>query len=249
MAGDWIKIESTTPDKPEVFAMAATLSLDPDAVVGKLVRLWAWVDSQSLDGNAVSVTNVTLDRITFCAGFAAALRSVGWMTGDDGLLSFPNFGRHNGKTAKARALTGKRVANHRSESNAASVTNVTHGPLPEKRREEKSLEKKKNAGAGEPCTVEQAREAATQAMIPAELGEEWFHNRASTHWTKTGIGGRDTTIGETNWRSDLVQWCRAVQAGRKDYPKPYATTQRPNGAGRPSRNDGTLNDPSEYREP
>jgi len=39
MAGDWIKLEHTTPDKPEVFAMADTLGIDPDAVTGKLCRV------------------------------------------------------------------------------------------------------------------------------------------------------------------------------------------------------------------
>jgi len=33
MAGDWIKFETTTPDKQEVHDIAATLNLDPDAVV------------------------------------------------------------------------------------------------------------------------------------------------------------------------------------------------------------------------
>ena len=41
MAGDWIKIEENTPDKPEVHKMASILGIDPDAVVGKLVRVWS----------------------------------------------------------------------------------------------------------------------------------------------------------------------------------------------------------------
>ena len=34
MAGDWIKFETVTPDKPEVYELAGLLNLDPDAVVG-----------------------------------------------------------------------------------------------------------------------------------------------------------------------------------------------------------------------
>lgn len=56
MAGDWIKFETTTPDKPEVDRIATVLDVDPDAVVGKLIRFWIWADQQALDGNAVSVT-------------------------------------------------------------------------------------------------------------------------------------------------------------------------------------------------
>ena len=44
MAGDWLKFEKVTMDKPEVFEMAGILGIDPDAVVGKLLRVWSWFD-------------------------------------------------------------------------------------------------------------------------------------------------------------------------------------------------------------
>jgi hypothetical protein len=131
MAGDWIKLEVSTPDKPEIDQMAKALNLDHDSVVGKCVRLWIWADQQSVDGNGISVTESLLDRVTYCKGFASALRQVGWLTGREGRLSIPNFDRHNGQTAKNRALTSKRVKKSR---NAPSVTES----LLEKRREEKS---------------------------------------------------------------------------------------------------------------
>lgn len=84
MASNWIKVEVITPDKPEIYHLAERLSLDPDAVLGKLIRLWVWVDQQTIDGNAncnaASVTKNAIDRITFATGFADALISVG--TGD-----------------------------------------------------------------------------------------------------------------------------------------------------------------------
>jgi len=130
MAGDWITVEDTTPDKPEVYRMAALLSMPPEQVVGHLVRIWVWADQQSLDGNAISVTEMTLDHIAQVTGFSKAMREVGWLNGSNGSMSLPNFDRHNGKTAKSRALTRKRVQRFRND---ASVTL----PLPEKRREEK----------------------------------------------------------------------------------------------------------------
>jgi len=136
MAGDWIKIEHATPDKPEVDTMANRLGIDPDAVVGKLIRLWIWADQQSIDGNALSVTDSFIDRRTFCAGFADALRQVGWLEGRDGRLSIPNFDRHNGQSSKQRALTARRVANHKRKGNDPSVTSAL--PREEKRREEKN---------------------------------------------------------------------------------------------------------------
>ena len=147
MAGDWIKIEHTLCDKPEVCQMAELLQIDPDAIVGKLVRFWSWCDQQTVSGNGLTVTKTFLDRITHQAGFADALLKVGWLTSRDNngclALSVPRFERHNGQTAKERANTNRRVAKSR-ECNANTVTNVTpeplQKPLPEKRREEKSIE-------------------------------------------------------------------------------------------------------------
>ncbi|MHC1668124.1 hypothetical protein ACODUO_03090 [Stenotrophomonas maltophilia] len=144
MAGDWIKFDVTTPDKPEVVKMAAVLGVDQDAVVGKLLRVWVWADQNSITSNGgcngVTVTSAFLDRLTFCPGFTEAMRSVGWLVGEDGNLSLPNFERHNGKTAKERAVTNRRVAKSRSgkgSSNGDGVTDVTvtplQEPLPEKR--------------------------------------------------------------------------------------------------------------------
>lgn len=144
MAGDWIKMEKITPDKPEVYAIANLLNIDPDAVFGKLFRVWSWFDDHSEIGNAPSVTKMLLDRITGVTGFADAMIDAGWMIEDDGQLLLPNFNRHNGQTAKNRALTAKRVSKTRNKSNADTVTgsndDVTQTPLPreEKRREEKS---------------------------------------------------------------------------------------------------------------
>lgn len=149
MAGDWIKIEVATPDKPEVVQMSNILGIDQDAVVGKLIRLWIWGDQQTVDGNALSVTEMFIDRCTYCPGFASALRTVGWLDGRDSRLSIPNFARHNGKPAKQRANTQKRVKGHRETCNDDSVTNV----LPEKRREE-SKKKTTSSKKFEPLKVE-----------------------------------------------------------------------------------------------
>jgi hypothetical protein len=152
MAGDWIKVEHATPDKPEVYTMATILDIDPDAVVGKLIRFWAWCDQQSISGNALTVTESVLDRITHQPGFSDALRKVAWLEVRSGSLQVPRFDRHNGQTSKARAVCNRRVAEHRDKCNALSVTNVTpqalEKPLPEKRREEKSITTSSNEEVG-----------------------------------------------------------------------------------------------------
>lgn len=136
MAGDWIKMQKDTPDKPEVLAIASRLSIDPDAVTGKLVRIWSWFDTHTTDGNASCVTYAFLDRLAGVTGFAEQMALVGWLLQNGHDLSLPNFDYHTGETAKKRALGQKRQVKHRSnaERNASSVTKAS----PEKRREEKS---------------------------------------------------------------------------------------------------------------
>lgn len=116
MAGDWIKVQHVTADKPEVYAMAALLGVTPEDVLGRLIRVWVWADQQSLNGHALSVTDVTLDAVSRRDGFATAMRKVGWLHGENGSVSFPNFDRHNGQTSKKRALATERKVTQRSRS-------------------------------------------------------------------------------------------------------------------------------------
>lgn len=129
MAGPWLKMECATPDKPEVLAITATLGWDdPDLTVGKLFKLWRWFDQQTTDGNAARVTPALLDRVVGVSGFVQAVANEGWLTITADGISLSNFDRHNGETAKQRALTAKRVAEHKAnakgndEGNAGTVT-------------------------------------------------------------------------------------------------------------------------------
>lgn len=142
MAGDWLKFEKATLDKPEVLAIAAALQQDPDWVVGKLLRMWSWFDTHTTDGNAPSVTPALLDSILRVTGFVVEAEKAGWLQVRDDGISLPNFGAHNGETAKQRALTAKRVADFKAgngKGNAPSVTDAL--PREEKRREEKAKTK------------------------------------------------------------------------------------------------------------
>ncbi|KAA5547012.1 hypothetical protein FYK55_00920 [Roseiconus nitratireducens] len=173
MAGDWIKVETTTCDKPEVFIIADELGIDPDAVVGKLIRVWIWADQQTFNGNAGSVTRSLLDRLAGVSGFADAMIKCGWLTFNGDGLTFPNFERHNGKTAKTRALTRKRVQNHR---NAQSVTDA----LPEKRRDREEIHTPSNDGdARAEVTSSKNRRGESRKMAAVDYSRDferwWVH--------------------------------------------------------------------------
>lgn len=132
MAGDWLKIEAATPDKPEVHAIAAALEMTPDEAFGRLFRVWRWFDQQTEDGRA-RVTLASLDRHAGVTGFALQMCEVGWLsTGKNGEVSLPNFLRHNGKTAKTRALSAKRSQKYRH----ASVTPPSRSERDQEKRRE-----------------------------------------------------------------------------------------------------------------
>lgn len=165
----WIKIETTLPDKPEVIAMAAMLKVrDSDAIVGKLVRLWAWADQNSIDGHGIAITREFIDRLCNLRGFSAALQSVGWLVLEAGLLTFPHFARHNGHSAKARAsevrkkqsqrTRDKRPAKSPPECPAPTGTNVP-APSGQNRGPEEEIE------GEEESTTATAREA--EALVAA----------------------------------------------------------------------------------
>ena len=143
MAASWIKVEVITPDKPEIYRLSEILNIDPDAALGKAIRFWVWADQQTIDGNSKSnasgVTKNAIDRVAFMPGFANALIEVGWLTIEDGNITLPNFGRHNGESSKKRALTNRRVSEHRIKKpngNAKGVTEGERKTLPEEEEEE-----------------------------------------------------------------------------------------------------------------
>lgn len=113
MRRPWIKIEVSTPDKPEICALAKKLRLDADSVMGKLVRLWSWAELSNANPNDLNVTKEFIDRVAARKGFAEALMQVGWLQEDNEILSFPHFSRHNGNASKVRGLTARRVELHR----------------------------------------------------------------------------------------------------------------------------------------
>lgn len=141
MAGEWIKMRNDLAEDPAVISMAARFGVDEDMIVGKLHRLWSWADRQSRDGHAAGVTNVWIDRYIRLDGFAEAMVEVRWLAIDETGITFPNFDRHNGETAKSRALGAKRKQKQRTNvpqtvPDMSRTERDKNGTREEKRREE-----------------------------------------------------------------------------------------------------------------
>ena len=218
MAGDWIKIEHVTPDKPEVWQIAEALGIDADAVVGKLVRIWVWADQQTTDGNARSVTKALLDRISGVTGFAAAMVEAGWLQSQDGRVSFINFDRHNGKTAKTRGLSARRVEAHRA-GNANVTPEALHDRYKsvtreEKRREEKSVEvNTETQGTAPPARVSFRKPSVADVAeyatsICADMDPQAFVD----HYTSNGW--RVGKAAMKDWKAAVRNWAKRDLDGK-----------------------------------
>jgi hypothetical protein len=137
MAGDWIKMRIGLADDPAVVKMAVALSVDEDMVVGKLHRLWSWADCHTTDGKASGISRQWIDQRLGVPGFSAAMEAVGWIEFPDGNVSFPRFDRHNGKSAKARAMDATRKRENRGVRTLSGSQPDKNRTREEKRREEK----------------------------------------------------------------------------------------------------------------
>jgi hypothetical protein len=160
MAGDWIKWTKGLTRKPEVIQMAHRLGRSRHETAAVLMEVWEWADDNAVlevSGSEPDTcpglvrlgdqSGQLLDAISGVAGLADAMTAVGWLTIRNGSLAFPNFGRHNGKSAKARALDSVRKRQSRTPDSVPrppSVPNVS-GSEPDKNRtrgEERREEKK-----------------------------------------------------------------------------------------------------------
>lgn len=143
MAGEWIKVELCLPQKPEVIRLGRALGMSPQTVCGWLITFWGWIGSISVDGVVDGVVAADVDMVMSLPGFADALVAVKWLRFevDHSRLIVPNFERHNGESAKKRALKTSRQARWRDTQvdgvvDAHVDAPVVRKPPPEKRREE-----------------------------------------------------------------------------------------------------------------
>ena len=127
MAGDWIPIRPDLWGADEVEGIAELAGLSVDAVVGKLVRVWGWFDSETIDGAFLRARACALDKHADHVGFAEAMLKVGWLKVENGVVVMPNFEHWLGECAKKRMKHAKltrrqRAQNVRTRAHGARTT-------------------------------------------------------------------------------------------------------------------------------
>jgi hypothetical protein len=117
LAGDWIPIRVTLPDDLRVMGIAAKCGLSQDAVMGKLVRFWAWADQRVADGRLGFATRESIDMMLSCDGFTDALLTAKWLVEDaDGTLFIPEYEKFLGRCGKRRVKNAEAAAAHRKSN-------------------------------------------------------------------------------------------------------------------------------------
>lgn len=116
MAGDWLKVEITTPGKPEVSNIAHRLGITPEEAFGRLFLVWAWCQNVSANGH-VRVRDLSpIDRAAGIPGFGQAMAEERWVEPAKDGFAIPKWDRHLSKGAKKRALDAERKARSRHEN-------------------------------------------------------------------------------------------------------------------------------------
>lgn len=124
MAGDWIKLEHATLDKPEVLELSELLHVSQGDALLLCLRFWVWLDEQSRDGRRLRVSKLSLDALIKCPGFSNSMIRVSWLGEDSEGLFIPNFDKHNGETSKKRALKNQRQSKWRQNGDATVDADV-----------------------------------------------------------------------------------------------------------------------------
>ena len=116
MAGDWIKVEMNTPDKPELRHIARVCGVSLGEAFIAWFRLWSYFDRETASGDVANLTAADCDDVARLPGIGNALSvngGCGWIVFHATGASIVNWDRHNGKSAKKRVMTNRRVSRWR----------------------------------------------------------------------------------------------------------------------------------------
>jgi hypothetical protein len=249
MANQWIKIRTNLIQDPDVMRLSDMLGTDDPTTVGLLVIFWSWADGQTPDGAGIAITAARLDRLVGRAGFTDGLREIGWLTGEDGDLRLCKFDRHNGHSAKARALEAeaKRLRRAADEEGAASTAETPATPPspapapppavvvrgcrtfsgadvgPEKRREEKMDEGRAAAMAAAAPGTAHPPGGAGDTLLPRLTG---LVNSLRPAWR----GAPAFTSGERRWLAANREALASIRAEDWAVMRAYLSARLPEGS-------------------
>lgn len=142
--GGWIKLEKdllTDPRMTSLLCNAPALQGVTHAL-GCLAHVWMIADAHLGEGDVLALGPDQINQLVGVQGFAQAVPPDWLQIIDTNHVKLPGYHAHNGPEAKARALTARRVSQHRTRGNAKPLPllNSCNGhALPDKTRLDKTL--------------------------------------------------------------------------------------------------------------
>jgi len=114
MAGDWIKMEKVTPDKPEMRMIARLCGVSRGDAFLAWFRLWSHFDDMIETGFLDGFTMEDADEMGRLQGLGKALEQIGWIIFEPHGCTVKKWDVHNGESAKRRALDANRKRQERN---------------------------------------------------------------------------------------------------------------------------------------
>lgn len=112
MGSNWIKWVKGLTKRTEVVRMASgqmsALVADRRRIAVACMEFWEWADDETQDGAIAGCTPAFVDDLVSLPGFYAAMVGVDWITETPQGIVIKHFERHNGESAKRRAMESDR---------------------------------------------------------------------------------------------------------------------------------------------
>lgn len=118
MGGFYIRWEKGLCMKPEILQIAMALGISNLEAAARCMMVWEWSDEQTVDGRIDGVSSDHVDLVAGKKGMAHALsktKPAPWLLIDSTGLTFVNFERHNGQSAKKRIAAAERMRKTRKK--------------------------------------------------------------------------------------------------------------------------------------
>ena len=112
-SSNWLKVQKHTWQKGEIRQVARTVGISLGDAFLAWFRLYAVLDELTADGTIPFYSPADADQDAGLPGAGNAFAKVGWLLFDAQGCTVVNWGRHNGESAKARALKAERQARYR----------------------------------------------------------------------------------------------------------------------------------------
>jgi hypothetical protein len=185
MAGDWMKFEFATLDKPELYAISRNARVTLGCAGWAVLRCWKYGHDHTTDGKISWGTVELIDTIAGIEGFGKAMEQAGWLIVKESYVQFPQWDRHNSNGAKVRQNNAVRASRFRNARvTLASRSTVTNNASTEQNRTEES------AAAAEASPSEtQKRNAEWIARRPEWLpeGKPWISKATAVELAALGL--------------------------------------------------------------